>query len=150
MKTSLLFVSLLVSAALSVAIVGRAKLGLTWKQIARCAAIFILPGLLIPAIILGAFRFAGVWPQLRYWVFENNVLPGLTNHPRWWIMAFPILFPLAVWGAVVISRRATDPVTAFRRSLVFLFCGFYLPALWSFWPLVSGFWSIGGMPLGSP
>ena len=148
MKTSLLFVSLLVSASLSVAFVGRARLGLTWKEIARCTAAFVLTALLIPTIIFFAFWIEGVWPQLRYWVFENNVVPGLINHPVWWIVAFPLLFPLCVLGAYWICRQAPDELTAFRRCLVFLFCGFYVPALWSYWPLVTGQDYIPYHPLG--
>jgi hypothetical protein len=84
-----------------------------------------------------AFAYRGVWPQFRYWVFANNVVPGLRNHPAWWVIIFPVVFPAVVYFARVIVRETGEPLAAFRRSFVFLICGFYIPALWSFWSLVS-------------
>jgi hypothetical protein len=103
----------------------------------RCVAAFLATALLIPAIIVGVFALRGVWQQFRYWVVDNNILPGLLNHPAWWALIFPIAFPPVICAAWIIVRKAPDPPAAFRRGFVFLICGFYILALWSFWALVT-------------
>ena len=82
-------------------------------------------------------RSRGLWRQFRYWVFENNIVPGLRNHPAWWIFIFPLVFPAVVYAGWRIIRATPDPVRAFRRGFVSIVCGFYLPALLSFWSLVT-------------
>lgn len=137
MKTTLLFLSL------GVAAVGTCFLYLSrggklpWPHLARCGAAFLFPAFLIPGGIIGGFAFAGIWPQFRFWVFENNLLPGFTNHPSWWVYLFPLLFPLIVASIWFYTRRISDETTALRRGFVLLICGFYVPALWSYWNLVS-------------
>lgn len=137
MKTTLLLLSLGTSATLSLWMVSPDRLGLNWKYLAGWAARFLVAAASVPSIIMLAFAYRGVWRQFRYWVFENNVLPGLKNHPAWWVIIFPIIFPVVVYVARVIVRETGEPLAAFRRSFVFLICGFYIPALWSFWSLVS-------------
>ncbi len=138
MKTTLLLISVVVGGTLSTWLVNRGKLRLLpWRELAFSAALYLATALLVPAIIILAFASAGLWPAFCYWVFENNVLPGLRNHPAWWIFILPVSFPLVVAAAAWLVRRApTGPATS-RRTFLFLVWGFYVPALWSFWPLVT-------------
>jgi hypothetical protein len=136
-KTTLLLVSILTSGALTLLLVGWRKAGLSRGYLMRCVAAFLATALLIPAIIAGVFALRGIWQQFRYWVVDNNILPGLLNHPAWWALIFPIAFPPVIFAAWIIARKAPDPPTAFRRGFVFLICGFYILALWSFWALVT-------------
>lgn len=137
MKTTLLLLSIFVGALAALLLVDRKRLDVSWAHLARSVATLLASAAVIPAAIMLAFAFAGIWPQFRYSVFDYNFLPGERNHPAWWIMIFPVAFPLALYAARLIIRRAPDCTAAFRRGFVFLICGFYLPALLSFWGLVS-------------
>ena len=87
----------------------------------------------------GAFALGGVWRDFYYCNFEHNILPHLSpkNHPAWWIFIFPIVFPFVIYAARLIVRAAPEPALAFRRGFIFLICGFYAPALYSFWNLLT-------------
>ncbi|MGI8482055.1 MAG: hypothetical protein ACR2MF_08340, partial [Chthoniobacterales bacterium] len=106
-------------------------------HLARCTAAFLGCVALVPATIMTAFALVGVWPHFRYWVFENNIVPGLRNHPAWWVCIFPLVFPVVICAGRVIIRTTPDCTLALRRGFIFLVCGFYIPALWSFWSLVT-------------
>jgi Dolichyl-phosphate-mannose-protein mannosyltransferase len=139
MKSVLLLVSLPVGASIALLLVGRKKLGQSWSHLVRCTAVFLAVVALVPGAIALAFALAGAWRDFRYCNFEHNIL-GLINarrHPAWWILVFPIAFPFVVYAARLIVRAAPAPAVAFRRAFVFLICGFYVPALWSFWNLLT-------------
>jgi dolichyl-phosphate-mannose-protein mannosyltransferase len=139
MKSLLLLVALLVAASISLFLVGRKELGQSWPHLARCAAAFLFATILIPGIIAAAFALGGVWREFYYCNFQHNLLPHLSpkNHPAWWIFIFPIVFPLVIYAARLIVRAAPEPALAFRRGFIFLICGFYAPALYSFWNLLT-------------
>src|SRR5207248_10088958 len=69
----------------------------------------------------------------------HNFLPHLDvkNHRSWFIIIFPVTFPFVVYAARLIVRGAPTPPLAFRRAFIFLICGFYTPALYSFWNLLT-------------
>jgi Dolichyl-phosphate-mannose-protein mannosyltransferase len=139
MKSLLLLVSLLVGAAVALLLVGRKRLGESWSYLVRCSAAFLAAATLVPGTITLAFALAGVWREFFYCNFEHNILPHLNarNHPAWWILIFPVAFPFVIYAARLIVRAAPGPAVAFRRAFVFLICGFYLPALHSFWNLLT-------------
>ena len=78
--------------------VGRERLGISWRQVLGALTAFLAMTLIVPATIMAVFAFYGVWPQFRYWVFEHNVVPGVTNHPAWWVVFFAVGFPLIALG----------------------------------------------------
>jgi hypothetical protein len=139
MKSVLLLVSLPVGASIALLLVGRKKLGQSWLDLVRCTAVFLAAVALVPGAIALAFAFAGAWRDFRYCNFEHNILGLLSarRHPAWWIIVFPIAFPFVVYAARLIVSAASAPAVAFRRAFVFLICGFYVPALWSFWNLLT-------------
>jgi hypothetical protein len=139
MKSVLLLVALLVGASIALFLVGRKELGQSWPHLARCAAAFFFTTFLVPGIIAAAFALGGIWRDFYYCNFEHNVLPHLSpkNHPAWWIVIFPIGFPFVIYAARLIVRAAPEPALAFRRGFIFLICGFYAPALYSFWNLLT-------------
>ena len=139
MKSVLLLVALLVGASIALVLVGRKKLGQSWPHLARCVAAFFFTTFLVPGIIAAAFALGGVWREFYYCNFQHNILPHLDrkNHPAWWILLFPIAFSFAIYAARLIVRAASDPALAFRRGFIFLICGFYAPALYSFWNLLT-------------
>ena len=137
MKTSLLFMSILIGGLLTLIFVGRERLGIGWGRIFRALAAFCISALIVPAAIAGAFALCGIWPQFRYWVFDNNIVPGVRNHPAWWVIIFAVGFPLVILGARRIVTATPEGVVAARRSFVFVTAGFFITALNSFWPFLS-------------
>jgi hypothetical protein len=139
MKSALLLLMLLLSSAIALLLVGRKHLAQSWSHLARCAAAFFAATALVPGVIAGAFAVAGLWRNFRYCNFDHNILPHLDvkNHPAWWIIIFPVAFPFVIYAAWLIVRGATTPSLAFRRAFIFLICGFYTPALCSFWNLLT-------------
>jgi 4-amino-4-deoxy-L-arabinose transferase-like glycosyltransferase len=137
MKTLLLAMSTLVGGSATLIFVGRERLGIGWGQILGALAAFFASALIVPATIVGAFALYGIWPQFRYWVFDHNVVPGLTNHPAWWVIIFAVGFPLVTLGALRIVAGTPEAVVAARRSFIFVTAGFFITALVSFWPFLS-------------
>jgi hypothetical protein len=91
-----------------------------------------------PVLIMIFFALKGIWHDFRYSVFTHNFLPHAdADHPPWMIMIFPIVFPFIVYFARLIACATPDRALAFRRSFVFLLCGFYSTALYSFWTLIT-------------
>src|SRR5258708_27112687 len=94
MKTLLLVMSTLIGGSMTLIFVGRARLGIGWGRIFRALATFFASALIVPATIMAAFALHGLLPQFRYWVFDHNVVPGLSTHPAWWGIIFAVGFPL--------------------------------------------------------
>ena len=117
--------------------VGRTRLGIGWGQILGALAGFFATALIVPATIMAAFALYGIWPQFRYWVFDNNIVPGVRNHPVWWVIIFAVGFPLVILGARRIVTATPNSVVGARRSFVFVTAGFFITALVSFWPFLS-------------
>jgi hypothetical protein len=137
MKTLLLVMSALIGGSMTLIFVGRERLGISWDQILAALAAFFVSALIVPATIMAAFALYGIWPQFRYWVFDHNVVPGLSNHPVWWVIIFAVGFPLVALGAHRIVAATPEAVVAARRSFVFVTAGFFFTALLSFWPFLS-------------
>ena len=137
MKTVLLVMSTAVGGSMTLIFVGREPLGIGWGRILGALAAFFASALIVPATIMATFALYGIWPQFRYWVFDHNVVPGLTNHPAWWVIIFAVGFPLIALGARWVVAATPETIVAARRSFVFVTAGFFFTALLSFWPFLS-------------
>jgi Dolichyl-phosphate-mannose-protein mannosyltransferase len=139
MKSMLFLSAILPAGFIAMLLVGRKQVGQSWRQLIRYGAIFVGAAALVPVIIMMFFAFNGIWRDFRYCVFTHNFLPHLDakKHPAWMIIIFPIVFPFIVYVASLIAGTTADRALAFRRSFVFLLCGFYLSALYSFWTLIT-------------
>ena len=137
MKTLLLVMSILVGGSATLIFIGRERLGIGWGQILGVLAAFFASALIVPATIMAAFALNGIWPQFRYWVFDHNFVPGLSNHPAWWVIIFAVGFPLVALGARRMVAATPETIVAARRSFVFVTAGFFFTALVSFWPFLS-------------
>ena len=137
LKTSLLLVSTLIGGLLTLILVGREQLRIGRRQVYRSSLTFCVSAIIVLAGIAGAFALCGIWPQFRYWVFDNNFVPGVRNHPAWWAIIFPVAFPLIVVAARRIVSVTADSVLAARRIFVIVTGGFFITALLSFWPFLS-------------
>jgi hypothetical protein len=137
MKTLLLLMSTVTGGLMTLIFVGRERLGIGWGQILGALTAFFATAFIVPVTIMGAFALYGIWPQFRYWVFDHNVVPGLSNHPAWWVIIFAVGFPLVALEARRIVAATPEAVVAARRSFVFVTAGFFFTALVSFWPFLS-------------
>jgi Dolichyl-phosphate-mannose-protein mannosyltransferase len=137
MKTLLLVMSIVIGGSMTLIFVGRERLGISWGQILGALAAFFATALIVPATIMAAFALYGIWPQFRYWVFDHNVVPGLSNHPAWWVIIFAVGFPLVALEARRIVAATPETIVAARRSFVIVTAGFFFTALLSFWPFLS-------------
>src|SRR6266404_3552177 len=137
MKTVLLVMSIMTGGFVTLIFVGRERLGIGWGQVLRALAVFLAGALIVPATIMAAFAFYGIWPQFRYWVFDHNVVPGLRNHLACWVIIFAVGFLLVTLGARRIVAATPEAVVAARRSFVFVTAGFFFTALVSFWPVLT-------------
>jgi hypothetical protein len=137
MKTLLLLMSTVIGGSMTLIFVGRERLGIGWGQIVGALTAFFATALIIPATIMAAFALYGIWPQFRYWVFDHNVVPGLSNHPAWWVIIFAVGFPLVALGARRMVAATPETIVAARRSFIFVTAGFFFTALVSFWPFLS-------------
>jgi hypothetical protein len=135
MKSLLLLAAILVAAPLAFSFQRTAKPGNIWK----CLGAFLLGTILIPLTIIVFFAAKGVWSDFRYCNFDHNFFARFDNreHAFWMFLIFPLAFPLVLYGGRLIARLAPDPVRAFRRSFIFLICGFYLFAPYSVWIFVT-------------
>jgi len=138
MKSMLLLLAIVAAGFIAMRLVGREQVIQSWSQLLRCGAIFLGAAALVPVLIMIFFALNGIWRDFRYCVFTHNFLPHVdANHPPWMIMIFPIVFPFIVYFASLIACATPDRALAFRRSFVFLLCGFYFTALYSFWTLIT-------------
>jgi len=137
MKTSLLVMSTVIGGSMTLIFVGRERLGIGWRQILGALTAFFATALIVPATIMAAFALYGIWPQFRYWIFDHNVVPGLTNHPAWWVIIFAVGFPLVALEARRAVAATPETIVAARQSFVFVTAGFFFTALLSFWPFLS-------------
>lgn len=137
MKTLLLVMSTVIAGSMTLIFVGRERLGIGWGQILGALTAFLATALIVPATIMAAFALDGIWPQFRYWVFDHNVVPGLSNQPAWWVIFFAVGFPLVALGARRLVSATPETIVAARRSFVLVTAGFFFTALVSFWPFLS-------------
>jgi hypothetical protein len=137
MKTLLLVMSTVIGGSMTLIFVGRERLGIGWGQILGALTAFVATALIVPGTIMAAFALYGIWPQFRYWVFDHNVVPSLSNHPAWWVIIFAVGFPLVALGAHRMVAATPETIVAARRSFVFVTAGFFFTALLSFWPFLS-------------
>ena len=137
MKTLLLLMSTVVGGSMTLIFVGRERLDIGWRQILGALTAFLTTTFIVPAAIMAAFALYGVWPQFRYWVFDHNVVPGVTNHPAWLVIIFAVGFPHIAFGVCRIVAATPETIVAARRSFVVITAGFFFTALISFWPFLS-------------
>jgi len=138
MKSTLFFLSLLVSAVITLFLVDRHNIDQSWAHLARCSAGFLVTTLLVPGVVMAFFALKGLWPEFRYCVFDFNVLaPAIAkrSHSVRFLVGSLVGFACVLYAARQVIRATGDPALAFRRGFVLVLCGFYLAALYGIWVL---------------
>ncbi len=138
MKTTLLLGTLALAGG-AVLFLRWSRSGVTdWPALAKSIGLALVAGLIPPTAVAIYFAAHGAWSEFVYCVFQHNVVPGVieTNgipvagRPYYFPVAAPILLFLA-WRLL---RKGRDYET---MGLLSLATGFYLTALWSYWPILS-------------
>src|SRR5262249_27808189 len=142
MKSVLFLLSIAVAALLTLLLVGRRNLALSWTHLVRCIAAFVLSTATIPATIMIFFVFKGLWRDFRYCVVDFNFLArsapenslGYTIHLA---LTIAIALGIVVYIARQIIRSTASSGLAFGCVFVLMFCTSYLLAFKPFWPVRS-------------
>ena len=141
MKSVLFLLSIAVAALLTLLLVGRRNLALSWTHLLQCIAAFVVSTATIPATIMTFFAFKGLWRDFRYCVFDFNFLARSASENSLAykihltptiIIALPIILYVA-WRMIC----ATDGGLAFRRVFILMICTSYFLAFKTFWPVRS-------------
>jgi len=138
MKSTLFLISLLISGALAVVLVGYNKVGLTVTELVQYATLFLATTLLIPTTIIVFFAFRGTWDDFFYCVFGHQFLSHLYTSRQ---LAFAII-SIAVSPFVAIVARQVNfasakPEIGVRRVFVVLLTILYFLVLETLWPLIA-------------
>jgi len=137
MKSTLLLLSLLIAAGLTL-IFARKNIGKSsWLYLALGTALFLVMTVLIPVLVMIFFACQGVWRDFRYCVFDYNLLADLVyeNHFKWGILISALILPMALYVSWRMVRGS--PEAGISRTFILLVCVCYHLALQIFWPPIS-------------
>jgi len=140
MKSILLLVSIALAALLTLLLVGRRNLALSWTNLVPCIAAFVVSTATIPAIIMIFFAFKGLWPDFRYCVFDFNFLaPGASSlaYRIHLTLTIIIALPIILYVARRMIRGTDITGLPVRRVFILMVCTSYFLAFKTFWPVRS-------------
>src|SRR5438874_7425043 len=142
MKSILFLLSIALAAPLTLLLVGRRNLALSWTHLVQCIAAFVVSTATIPATIMMFFAFKGLWRDFRYCVFDFNFLVrgASENSLAYRIhLTVTIIFalPIILYVARRMIRATGGAGLAFRRTFILMVCTSYFFAFKTFWPVRS-------------
>jgi hypothetical protein len=138
MKSTVLLISLLLSAPLVLFLTGREKLNLPTVRLIGYAATFLTATALIPFTIVIFLSLKGIGSDFSDCVFEHQFFWHLYRHKQIAFAAiFLILFPVVIYLARWVVAASADFQIGFRRAFVVLVTCYYLLVLKAFWPLIN-------------
>src|SRR5262249_14919050 len=133
MKSILFLLSIALAALLTLLLVGRRDLGLSWAHMVRCIAAFVVSTATIPAIIMIFFAFKGIWSDFRYCIFDFNFLArgAAYNSVAYRIqltLTIIVALPIILYVARRMIRVTDGADLAFRRVFILMVCMSYFLA----------------------
>jgi hypothetical protein len=142
MKSILFLLSIGLAALLTLLLVGRRNLALSWTHLVQCIAAFVVSTATIPATIMIFFAFKGLWRDFRYCVFDFNFMAhGASQNSLAYRIHLTLTIIIALPIILYVARRmicATDGAgLAFRRVFILMVCTSYFLAFKTFWPVRS-------------
>src|SRR5437667_3847605 len=142
MQSILLLLSIALAALLTLLLVGRRNLALSWTHLVRCVAAFVLSTAIVPATIMIFFAFKGLWPDFRYCVFDFNLkfLARGASSLAYRIhltLTIIIALPIILYVARRMIRGTDITGLAVRRVFILMVCTSYFLAFKIFWPVRS-------------
>ncbi len=134
MKTTLMFLTIVTATVMAASVMGWSKLGLHRREIAKSVAAFLGAMVIVPAIIFAFFAAKGIWPQMRYCVFEHNFVAHRTSlRTPLHLLILPVALPLLVYGTRKVFRNWLRSPGAFRQLFLLFAAGAYILLLHSLW-----------------
>jgi len=138
MKSTLLVGTLALSSAVVLVLRWNRGEGIDWRRILQGAVLFVAGTALFPLAIMLFFRAQGAWEPFVYCVFKHNVVPGVLETNGVPIAGRPYYFPVTLALLLFLAWRLLRSGAGNERFvLILLAAGFYLSALWSYWPILS-------------
>jgi hypothetical protein len=142
MKSVLFLLSIAVAALLTLLLVGRRNLALSWTHLVQCIAAFLISTATVPATIMIFFAFKGLWREFRYCVFDFNFLArGASENSLAYTINLTLTIIIALPIILYVARPMIRPTggagLAFRRVFILMVCTSYFLAFKTFWPVRS-------------
>ena len=140
MKSILFLLSIGLAAPLTLLLVGRRNLALSWTHLVQCIAAFVVSTATIPATIMIFFAFKGLWRDFRYCVFDFNFLARGSSSLAYTIhltLTIIIVLPIILYVARRMICAADGAGLTFRRVFILMLCASYFLAFKAFWPVRS-------------
>ena len=142
MKSILFLLSIALAALLTLLLVGRRNLAVSWTHQVQCIAAFVISAATIPATIMIFFAFKGLWRDFRYCAFDFNFLllhasPNSLPHRIHLTLLIIIALPIVLYVAPRMIRSTGGAALAFRRVFILMVCTSYFFAFKIFWPVRS-------------
>ena len=142
MKSILFLLSIALAALLTLLLVGRRNLALSWTHLVQCIAAFVVSTATIPATIMIFFAFKGIWRDFRYCVFDFNFMARGASHNSLayrihLTLTIIIALPIILYAARRMIRATDGAGLAFRRVFILMVCTSYFLAFKTFWPVRS-------------
>src|SRR5438477_11492610 len=142
MKSILFLLSIGLAAPLTLLLVGRRNLALSWTHLVQCIAAFVVSTATIPATIMMFFAFKGLWRDFRYCVFDFNFLVrGASENSLAYRIHLTVTIIFALPSILYVARRmirATGAAgLALRRACILMVRTVYFFAFKTFWPVRS-------------
>ncbi|MDQ6708322.1 MAG: hypothetical protein M3Z85_20375, partial [Acidobacteriota bacterium] len=134
MKTTLMFLTIVTATVMAASVIGWSKLGLHGREVAKSVAAFLGAMAIVPAIIFAFFAAKGIWPQMRYCVFEHNFVahrPSMRTPLH--LLILPVALPLLVYGVRKVFRNRSRAPAAFRQFFLLFAAGAYVLLLHGLW-----------------
>jgi hypothetical protein len=142
MKSILFLLSIGLAALLTLLLVGRRNLALSWTHLVQCIAAFVVSTATIPATVMIFFACKGVWRDFRYCVFDFNFLVrGASENSPAHRMHLTLTIIIVLATILYVARGmicATDGAgLAFRRVFILMVCTSYFLTFKILWPVRS-------------
>ena len=147
---SILFLTSIIASFLLLVLIARHRCKIVQPaSLAKFMAILCGTAVLVPGLVMVFFAAKGLWPDLRYQVFEFNFLAKLVPSGHSFIAA--VVLTLATLGfaylALQVFRLSPNPNIGLSRAFVLLLCVIYLFLIEAFWPLSKTY--LPAYPLGA-
>ena len=122
---------------------------INWRALAVRASLALLGAIIVPGALVLYFVAHHALHEMVYCTVHYNIVPGLKRwgHFSRHVLWFPGSLPFLLAGAFFTFRFSADVRQAARRALILLATGFYITALYSYWPDITGEDMIPFVPL---
>jgi hypothetical protein len=139
MKTSVLFVALIVAAVIILVLRRISGEPFRFRQIAPPAVIALCGMLIVPGILIGYFASQGALAKMYDCVIHHNMAVGERKLHKLHFkqICFPLCVPVWIAFGHYLLRSREDRMLASRQAVILMTGGLYITALRAYWPLIT-------------